>query len=769
MVESGLVPTGTADPGQGEAARNRRDVELFVSGMTCAACAARTSRKLNKLSGVAATVNFATGRAKVTVTSDVTDEALVEAVVQAGYGAEVVRLAEPKPERRNEAEHARDLWRRLVVAVVLFVPLADLSITFTVLPGWRFPGWQWLLLALAAPVVGWAAAPFHRVAARNAGRGATSMDTLVSLGIIAATVWSCYSMFFATASPEGVSGLRLLLRPEGAIYLEVAAGLTAFVLAGRYFEAKARWRAGGALRELAALRAEEVVLVLDDGSHHIVPVDHLQVGRRFIVRSGERIASDGVVVDGRAAVDMSTMTGESVPVEAAAGADVIGGTVVLNGTLLVKATKVGRDTQLAAMERLVADAQTGEAPVQRVADRASGYFVPAVLALAVLTLAGWLLIDGSVERSFAAALAVLVIACPCALGLATPMALMVASGRAARLGLFIKGYPALESTRTIDTVVLDKTGTVTTGTMSLVDVHCADGVERTELLRLVGALEQVSTHPIAVAIVSAARAEVGSLPPVSGFRDEPGLGASGTVDGHEVRAGRAKLFTDHGCALPAALDELRGEWERRGRTTVVVSRDEEFAGLLGLRDAVRADARQAVAELHELGLRTVLLTGDNETTARAVAEEIGVERVVAGVLPGDKAEEVRRLRAEGHAVAVVGDGVNDAPALATADLGMAIGAGTDVAIDAADLILVREDVTAVPDAIKLARATLRTIRGNLFWAFGYNVAAIPLAAAGLLNPLVAGAAMAMSSLFVVSNSMRLRRFTPSPAQQNDRT
>nr|WP_256335067.1 heavy metal translocating P-type ATPase [Lentzea albidocapillata] len=740
-----------------------------MSGMTCAACAARTSRKLNKFSGVAATVNFATGRAQVTVTSDVTDEALVEAVVQVGYGAEVVRPAEPEPEGRDEAEHARDLWHRLVVAVVLFVPLADLSITFTVLPGWRFPGWQWLLLALAAPVVCWAAAPFHRVAARSARRGATSMDTLVSLGIIAATAWSSYSMFFAAAPPESVAGMWLLPQPEGAIYLEVAAGLTAFVLAGRYFEAKARWRAGGALRELAALRAEEVVLVLDDGSHHIVPVDQLQVGRRFIVRSGERVASDGVVVDGRAAVDMSSMTGESVPVEAAAGADVIGGTVVLNGTLLVKATKVGRDTQLAAMERLVADAQTGEAPVQRVADRASGYFVPAVLALAILTLAGWLLIDGSVERSFAAALAVLVIACPCALGLATPMALMVASGRAARLGLFIKGYPALESTRTIDTVVLDKTGTVTTGTMSLVDVHCADDVERTELLRLVGALEQVSTHPVAVAIVSAARAEVGSLPPVSGFRDEPGLGASGTVDGHEVRAGRAKLFTDQGCALPAALDELRGEWEHHGRTTVVVSLDGEFAGLLGLRDAVRADARQAVAELHELGLRTVLLTGDNETTARTVAEEIGVERVVAGVLPGDKAEEVRRLKAEGRAVAVVGDGVNDAAALATADLGMAIGAGTDVAIDAADLILVREDVTAVPDAIKLARATLRTIRGNLFWAFGYNVAAIPLAAAGLLNPLVAGAAMAMSSLFVVSNSMRLRRFTPSPAQQNDRT
>ncbi|WP_439659420.1 heavy metal translocating P-type ATPase [Lentzea sp. HUAS TT2] len=769
MVESGLGSTGTADPGQGEAAASRREVELFVSGMTCAACAARTSRKLNKLAGVVATVNFATGRAQLTVTSDVTDERLVQAVVQAGYGAEVVRPVEPEPAGRAEAETARDLWRRLVVAVVLFVPLADLSITFTVLPSWRFPGWQWLLLALAAPVVGWAAAPFHRVAARNARHGATSMDTLVSLGIIAATVWSCYSMFFAAPPPEGVSGLWLLLRPEGAIYLEVAAGLTTFVLAGRYFEAKARWRAGGALRELAALRAEEVVLVLDDGSHRIVPVDELQAGRRFIVRSGERIASDGVVVDGRAAVDMSSMTGESVPVEAAAGVDVIGGTVVLNGALLVKATKVGRDTQLAAMERLVAEAQTGEAPVQRVADRASGYFVPAVLVLAVLTLAVWLLVDGSVERSFAAALAVLVIACPCALGLATPMALMVASGRAARLGLFIKGYPALESTRTIDTVVLDKTGTVTTGRMSLVDVHCAEGVERNDLLRLVGALEKASTHPVAVAIVSTAREEVGALPPVSGFRDEPGLGASGTVDGHAVRAGRAKLFTDRGCALPAALDELRCEWELRGRTTVVVSRDEEFAGLLGLSDAVRADAPHAVAQLHELGLRTVLLTGDNETTARAVAKEIGVERVVAGVLPGDKAEEVRRLKAEGRAVAVVGDGVNDAPALATADLGMAIGAGTDVAIDAADLILVREDVMAVPDAIRLARATLRTIRGNLFWAFGYNVAAIPLAAAGLLNPLVAGAAMAMSSLFVVSNSMRLRRFAPSPAPKIDRT
>lgn len=754
--------TTSASPPVDDAAEERR-VELSLSGMTCAACSARVERKLNKLDGVQAEVNFATGRARVLAGSGIEDQTLVDTVVDAGYGAETL------PQDREVApsggeERARDLWRRLIVAVLLFVPVADLSVTFTVLPDWRFPGWQWLLAALAAPVVGWAAWPFHRAAFRNARHRASSMDTLVSLGILAATVWSLYAMF-VTIDRSSEAGWWLLLRSEGAIYLEVAVGLTAFVLAGRYFEARAAGKAGGALRELAALRAKDATVLFEDGSQRSVPVEQLRVGQRFLVRPGGIIATDGRVVQGRAAVDTSAMTGESVPSEAEEGTEVVGGTIVSHGSVVVEATKVGRDTQLAAMVRLVEEAQSGEAAVQRLADRISAYFVPAVLALSVLTLAGWLLFTGSTERSFSAALAVLVIACPCALGLATPTALMVASGRGARLGIFIKGYQAMESTRTVDTVVLDKTGTVTEGRMSLVEVFCAKGVERAELLRLAGAVEDCSEHPVAAAIASAARTELAELPRVESFGNEPGLGASGLVDGHTVLAGRQKLFTDRGMVLPDELDDLRRDWERRGRTTVILARDGEFIGLFALTDLVKSSARAAVAELHQLGLSTVLLTGDNEATAHAVAEEIGAQRVIAGVLPDDKAREVRRLQGEGRAVAVVGDGVNDAPALATADLGMAIGAGTDVAIDAADLILVRDDLAVAPDSIKLARATLRTIRGNLIWAFGYNVAAIPLAAAGLLNPLIAGAAMALSSLFVVSNSMRLRRFSPESSSE----
>ena len=738
-----------------------RQVELTVSGMTCAACSSRVERKLNKLDGVQASVNFATGRARVRAGQDVDAHVLVDTVVQAGYGADIVRPDTTPPAHLNADDRAQRLWRRLIVSVLLFVPVADLSVTFTVLPGWRFPGWQWLLIGLALPVVGWAAWPFHRAAFAGARRGASSMDTLVSLGILAATTWSVYAMFFQLNEATEESGWWLLLRSEGAIYLEVAVGLTTFVLAGRYFEAKAQRRAGSALRELAALRAKDVTVVLEDGSQQSVPAELLRVGQRFLVRPGGTIAADGRVVEGRAAVDTSAMTGESVPAEADEGAEVVGGTVVLNGSLVIEATKVGRDTQLAEMVRLVEEAQNGEASVQRLADRISGYFVPAVLVLAVLTLTAWLLVDGSVERSISAALAVLVIACPCALGLATPTALMVASGRGARLGIFIKGYQALESTRNVDTVVLDKTGTVTEGRMSLVDVACVDDFERHEVLRLAGAVEESSEHPVASAIRAASRAELGDpLPRVSSFESEPGLGAGGVVDGHQVLVGRARLFTERGLLLPDDLQRRRREWEASGRTTVVVGRDRRVIGLLALTDLVKPSAQGAIAELHRLGLSTVLLTGDNEATARAVAAQIGVQRVIAGVLPDDKAREVRRLQSEGNAVAVVGDGVNDAPALATADLGMAIGAGTDIAIDAADLILVRDDLTVVPDSITLARATLRTIRGNLLWAFGYNVAAIPLAALGLLNPLIAGAAMALSSLFVVSNSMRLRRFSP---------
>ncbi|MBN9098010.1 MULTISPECIES: heavy metal translocating P-type ATPase [unclassified Pseudonocardia] len=736
-----------------------RRVEVVVSGMTCAACASRVERKLNRVDGLDASVNYATGKAVVTAPAAVSDAAIVATVEGAGYGAEI---AAPWPPAEPPApQDAARLFRRLIVSVLLFVPVADLSITLTVLPDWRFPGWQWLLLALAAPVIGWAAWPFHRVAWANLCRGTASMDTLVSLGIVAATSWSVYAMFAADPRPGSASGLALLLRPEGALYLEVAVGLTTFVLAGRYFEARAKRAAGGALRELAALRVRDVTVLTDDGSPQAVPIESLRVGQRFLVRAGSTVATDGRVVEGRGALDTSAMTGESVPVEVGPGSSVIGATLLTGGALVVEATHVGRDTQLAAMVELVERAQSGEAGVQRLADRICGWFVPTVVALSAVTFAGWLALDGGVERAFAAALAVLVIACPCALGLATPTALMVASGRGARLGIFVKGYQALEATQGIDTVVLDKTGTVTTGVMSLVEVAGANGVDRAELLRLAGGLEQSAEHPVAVAITAVARAELGSLPAVTGFAAEPGLGAAGVVDGHRIVAGRARLIDERGLAVAPQLAALRGEWERGGRTVVLLSRDEIVIGIFALADTVKPSAAAAVAALHRLGLRTVLLTGDNAHTARAVADEVGIATVVAEVLPADKAGEITRLRAEGRTVAMVGDGVNDAAALATADLGMAVGAGTDIAIDAADLILVRDDLTVVADAIVLARATLRTIRGNLFWAFGYNVAAIPLAAAGLLNPLVAGGAMALSSLFVVSNSLRLRRLSPT--------
>ncbi|WP_308112760.1 heavy metal translocating P-type ATPase [Pseudonocardia oceani] len=738
-------------------ADTRRRVELTVSGMTCAACASRVQRTLNRLPDVSADVNFATGRATVTAGATVTDEALLESVERSGFGValhapDVVDVA-----ARADAEHARAVWRRLVVAVVLFVPLADLSVTFTVLPEWRFPGWQWLLIALAAPVVGWAAWPFHRAAAAALRHGAASMDTLVSLGVLAATGWSVYAMFAVPDPVVGASGLALLWRPDGAIYLEVAAGLTAFVLAGRYVEAKAKRSAGTALRDLAALRTSDVDLIGEDGTPTTVAAASLRVGQRFLVRPGGTVATDGRVVTGQGSIDTSVMTGESMPRAAGPDVDVVGGTLLLHGSLVVEATALGQDTQLGAMIRLVEQAQTGEADVQRLADRICAWFVPAVVVLALLTLAGWSLAGGPAERAFGAALAVLVIACPCALGLATPTALMVAAGRGARLGIFVKGYTALEATRAVDTVVLDKTGTVTWGRMALVEVACAEGVGRAEVLRAAGALEQDSEHPVATAVSAAARAELGALPRPTGFVDEPGLGVTGEVDGERVMVGRHLLFVDVGPPEPASLQEKRLLWEEQGRTTVLVARGQSVIGLLGLADEVRPSATAAVAQLHRLGLSTLLLTGDNTATATAVARQIGVGSVVAEVLPGEKAEQVRRLQAAGATVAVVGDGVNDAAALSVADLGMAVGTGTDLAIETADLVLVRDDLRVVPDAIRLARATLRTVRGNLFWAFGYNVAAIPLAASGLLNPIVAGAAMAVSSLFVVSNSLRLRR------------
>lgn len=742
-------------------------VELAVRGMTCAACATRVERKLNKLDGVRAGVNYATGRASVAGAQDV--DLLLRTVRDAGYDADPIPEEAPESAAAEEPDRVRDLWRRMLVAIVLFMPLCDLSIMFTVLPQYRFAGWQWLLVALTIPVAGWAAWPFHRAALRGARRGSSSMDTLVSLGITAAVGWSLYSMFFQPALPAE-AGWHLLLSPQGALYLEVAAGVTAFVLAGRYFEARAQRRAGDALRALAALRAKAVTVVLEDGAQQEIPAEELQVGQRFLVRPGGTVATDGVVVSGQGALDRSSMTGESAPVEVTEGDAVLGGTTALNGRLVVQATQVGADTRLSAMLRLVADAQSGKAAVQRLADRIAAYFVPAVLALAALTLLGWSLLDGSADRAFTAALAVLVIACPCALGLATPTALMVASGRGAALGIFIKGYQALESTRAVDTVVLDKTGTVTEGRMSVVELDFVAGQDRASVLRRAGAVEEASEHAVAAAISELARTETGQLPAAESFAARPGLGASGTVDGREVLIGRRELFQEQHWSVPEELDRTREQWQERGRTVVLSGVDGSATAVFALADAVKPSAPQAVSELHRLGLRTVLLTGDNEATGRAVADEVGIERVISEVLPDEKAEVVRDLRAEGRTVAVIGDGVNDAPALATADLGLAVATGTDIAIDAADLILVRPDLMVAPDAIRLSRATLRTIRGNLLWAFGYNVAALPLAAFGLLNPLISGGAMALSSFFVVSNSLRLRRFgtTTGTPQSNPR-
>ncbi len=741
-----------------------RTVELAVGGMTCAACAARVERKLNKLDGVTATVNFATERASVELAGPVTVERLIAQVDDAGYSAQPVRRDEPDGDEDAGADRVRLLWRRLVVALLVGVPVADLSFTLTLVPSLRFPGWQWVLLVLTLPVVAWCAWPFHRKAVAAARHGASSMDTLVSLGIVAATCWSVYTIFEHGAPDQPADGAwGLILRPGGSIYLDVAIGVTIFLLAGRLFEAKAKRAAGGALRALAAVGAKDVAVLDGAGRERRIPVAELRVGDRFVVRPGQTVATDGEVEQGSCAVDSSAMTGESIPAEVEAGDAVTGGTVAVGGRVVVRATRVGRDTQLARLVRLVEQAQNDKAAVQRLADRISGVFVPVVLALALATFGAWLALDGSPARAFSAALAVLIIACPCALGLATPTALMVASGRGAQLGVFIKGHQALESAREIDTVVFDKTGTLTTGRVAVVDLRPAAGASRAELLRLAGAVENASEHVIADALTALARAEVGEPPAVDRFESLPGRGARGEVDGHRVVVGSARLLAHAGIRLPADLDETRGRWEGAGRTTVAVARDGAVIGLLAVADTVRPGAADAVGQLHRLGLRTVLLTGDNEATARAVAGQVGIDEVLAEVLPADKAEAVARLRAGGRTVAMVGDGVNDAPALARADLGLAVSTGTDVALGAADLILVRADLDVVPCAIRLARATLRTIRGNLCWAFGYNLAALPVAALGLLNPLIAAAAMALSSLFVVSNSLRLRRFGAAAA------
>jgi P-type Cu+ transporter len=731
-------------------------VELPITGMTCASCANRIERKLNKLEGVTASVNYATEKATVEFdAAAVAPEQLVAAVEAAGYQA-VLPYAEPAA--AEEVDETAPLRQRLLVSLALMLPVLAMAM----IPPLQFENWQWLSLTLAAPVVVWGAWPFHRAAWANLKHATATMDTLISVGVLAAFAWSLYALFVGDAGMPGMTmGFDLIPeRGEGAdeIYLEVATAVTVFILAGRYFEARAKRRAGAALTALLELGAKDVAILDAGGTERRVPVEQLAVGDRFVVRPGEKVATDGIVEEGVSAVDQSLLTGESVPVEKQPGDEVAGATVNAGGRLIVRATKVGGDTALAQIARLVTEAQSGKAAVQRLADRVSGVFVPVVIGLAVATLGFWIGTGEDLTFAFTAAVAVLIIACPCALGLATPTALLVGTGRGAQLGLLIKGPEILESTRTVDTIVLDKTGTVTTGRMSLVDVVAADGEDRATVLGVAGALEDASEHPIAQAIAGAAREELGELPPLEDFANHEGLGVEGIVDGRGVQIGRPAFMADWSLTIPAELHAAREGAEAQGRTAVLVAWDGEVRGLLVVADTVKPTSAEAVALLKQLGLRPVLLTGDNEITARTVAAEVGIDEVIAEVLPSDKADVIRRLQAEGRVVAMAGDGVNDAPALAQADLGLAIGTGTDVAIEASDLTLVSGDLRAAADAIRLSRATLRTIKQNLAWAFGYNIAAVPLAAIGLLNPLIAGAAMAFSSVSVVANALRLRRF-----------
>jgi heavy metal translocating P-type ATPase len=744
---------GAGVPGDGE------EVALAIGGMTCGACVARVERALNSVDGVRAQVNYATERATVALTPGVPVQRLIDEVSSAGYTAALVARDAQAGDHGELERRVRSLRRRFFLAAVLFMPLCDTSIAFSVYPGARFAGWQWLMVALAAPVVTWAAWPFYDAAVRGARHRTTTMDTLVSLGILAATGWSLYSMFFLDAGAHaGLLGLAH--RSGGGIYLDVPAGVTTFLLAGRYFEAWSRLRGGNALRALAAVGAREVDVLDADGREQRRPIADLAVGERFVVRPGETVATDGDVVSGESALDRSVMTGESQPVDVGPGDAVLGGTISLTGRIVVEARKVGRETQLGHMLRLVEQAQNQKAAVQQLADRVSSVFVPTVLVLALGTLIVWRVTGNPATVAISAALSVLIIACPCALGLATPAALLVASWAGARLGIFFKGYRALEASRHLDTVVLDKTGTLTEGRMTLADLEAVAGVEQREVLRLAGALERASEHPVARAIAAEAEHWVGDLPEVDSFLALPGSGASGVVDGHELYVGRVEQDRAPADALPPSLSERCAEWEGLGRTVVVVRRDRAVIGALALADAIRPSAAPAIRQLHELGLRCVLLTGDNQGTARAVGATIGVDEVIAGALPAEKVALIRRLQGEGRRVAMVGDGVNDAPALAAADLGLAVGSGTDAAINAADLIIVRDDLCVAATAIGLARRTLRTIRGNLAWAFLYNLAAIPVAALGLLDPLIAGGAMALSSSFVVWNSARLRNVVP---------
>ncbi len=766
------LPAGGREPAVKAAALPiaQTRIDLEIGGMTCASCAARIEKKLNRLAGVTASVNYATEKASVTYPATLHPDELIATVEKTGYTAWVPSRATPAPAgspagaatpagsdgATAEAGPVAALRTRLLVSAALAVPVIALAMISPL----QFRNWQWLSAILAAPVMVYGGWPFHRAAWTNLRHGAATMDTLISVGTLAAFAWSMVALFFGTAgrpgmrepfsfTVDGMSGLS-------SIYLEVAAGVTVFILAGRFFEARAKRRAGAALHALLELGAKDVA-VLRGGREERIPAGLLTVDDRFVVRPGEKIATDGVVEDGTSAVDASMLTGEPVPVEVSPGTPVVGGTVNAGGRLLVRATRVGADTQLAQMARLVEAAQTGKAAVQRLADRISAVFVPVVIALALATLAGWLALGQPTAAAFTAAVAVLIIACPCALGLATPTALLVGTGRGAQLGILIRGPEVLESTRRVDTVVLDKTGTVTTGRMSLTGLVLADGVGEDEALRLTGALEDASGHPIAEAIASAARTRLGTLPPVAGFAALDGLGVTGTVGGHEVTVGRPGLLADRGLPMPAELASAAVPAEQ---TVVAAGWDGRVRALFTVADTVKPTSPAAVAALRDLGLRPVLLTGDNPAVAAAVASAVGIDEVIAGVLPAGKLDVVARLQAEGRVVAMVGDGVNDAAALARADLGLAMGTGTDAAIEAADLTLVRGDLRVAADAIRLSRATLRTIKGNLFWAFAYNVAGLPLAALGLLNPMIAGAAMALSSVFVVSNSLRLRRFHP---------
>jgi Cu+-exporting ATPase len=744
------------------------NLTLDVGGMTCASCAARIEKRLNRIDGVQASVNFATEQARVDFPDSVSPEELVAAVQATGYTAALPTENDAAAAESDEPDESAPWRRRLLISAALAIPVVLLSMV----PVLQFNNWQWLAFTLASPVVVWGAWPFHTAAWTNLRHGAATMDTLISVGVIAAYAWSVWALFFTHAGMPGMKMPFELISTssEPHLYLEVAAAVTTFLLAGRYFEARAKRQSGAALRALLHMGAKDVAVLSfgaseatgkGTGAEIRIPINQLSVGDVFVVRPGEKIATDGVITAGMSAVDASMLTGEPVPVEVTEGDNVVGATVNVGGRLEVRATHIGADTQLAQMARLVSEAQSGKAEVQRLADRVSAVFVPIVMVLSLLTLLGWLIFgDGSVAAAFTAAVAVLIIACPCALGLATPTALLVGTGRGAQLGILIKGPQVLESTRRVDTVVLDKTGTVTTGRMSVVAVHTADGENPDDVLRSIGALENGSEHPIARAIAAHA-GERGPLPAVTDFENHGGLGVTGVVDGTATAAGRVSWLRDEwSLTTPDNLVRAADAAAEQGHTPIWFATDGQIRAVVVLADTIKDDAAEAVAGFRALGLTPVLLTGDNRRAAESVAAELGIERVVADVLPAGKVDEIRRLQADGRVVAMVGDGVNDAAALAQADLGLAMGTGTDVAIEASDLTLVRGDLRAAVDAIRLSRATLGTIKGNLFWAFAYNIAALPLAAAGLLNPLIAGAAMAFSSVFVVTNSLRLRRFSP---------